>query len=193
MSEKISLARQAFSERNWQELDKMLKDVDAHGEFGAYKAAAGFYVGYVKYLNDADEKAEKMTPRDVVEQMFVKRPNDDLLLAFYELTEACVGELKSALQSVNSELAEEIASGMVFTLLKQKSRDERTYWQLTACEYHVIPLLEFLPLDKLSDIYAEYQRNNPKNQSLPNQEKVRKALEEQILQKGGVIPKTKFW
>ena len=143
------------------------------------------YSGYIREMGELSVKK----PRNIFETLIgrdsygadeIHKKNRELLInAIHDLSE----EMKS--KPDGNE-----CTGTVCLFLKQKdARATAVYWPLVACEQLVEPLLEWVPLDMLTEIYVDYCLINPSNQSLPNQIQLKKSMAKAIADRGGEVPR----
>ena len=181
-----------FSERNWTQLLQLTEDA-SEGKLAAYRALSKLGVSYQKYIKDAKELEKNTKPKAIFE-MFIGRnsyASDNLHEEFRECVASFVDDLAAARKQMpdSDAVGSEACSIALEMMLGPKNREDAVYWPLTACEHLCIPLIPFVSMEKLIQLYSEYDRINPKNQMLPNQKNIKKVMTDEILSKGGEVPK----
>ena len=195
---KTAEADKLFLERDWPMLWQLLEGSNGGGRLGVYRILSSFDVNYKKYIEESIELEKKTRPKALFE-MFVGRNSyatDQIHEEFRKYVAGCVDDLLAAQKQLKeSETAGREACAIVMEmLLREKNREATVYWPLVACEQLCVPLIPFVGLEKLTELYSEYDRVNPKNQMLPNQKNVKKAIADEIVYKGGEVPKaSRFW
>ncbi len=187
-------AKTLYEKGAWHELLPYVEGEKADATMVAYKGISRIYVFVQDYIEDVVALAEKTRPRTAVQFFTFKAAfaNDELHKAFYDKLERSIEALRKLFSDarVPDDLKAQASEGIVIELLREKEEQKHpAYWTLIACEHRAIPLIPFVPLERLQYIYAEYDRINPKNRILPNQMQVRNALRDAIVEKGGIVPK----
>jgi hypothetical protein len=192
------LADRLYRRRDWKEILKRYKGARGGARLRIYRILAGFYDSRQKYVADITEMVRARSGKDYFKSIlgadpFVGDPiHEDYNNKARNDIESFISEAERAGESLK-DLVEEAAAELAETLLAEKNRETPVYWCLLACEHLAVGLVPFIPLPKLEEIYRSYILINPKNQSLPNQIRVRKTIEEGIKARGGRLPRRGFW
>lgn len=188
-------ALELFEKKDWPALvayTAQTKDPD----FVALCETARLYMLYEDYGEDAAELS-RQTARKGVMQFFTGRNTygeDPMHRVFYDNTKERIDIVAELMESgrIDPALQEKVAESIAERLLSvEKELGTPTYWSLVANEQSVTPLLPFLSLEALQQLYTTYKKVNPDNQSLPNQMVIKKTMEQAIVDKGGEVPKKK--
>lgn len=178
--------------KDWIKLASLVKN-EKSGRLRIYKIQSRFHALFDEYINSVYELYKRTRPKAIIEMFSSKSSfgEDPVHQEFRDFVENCVSELVShiagnaGLKDIGGEAAADIAA----VLLRKKNQNEPIYWPLVACEQFSIELIPFIPLDTLVELYNAYERDNPKNQALPNQATVKKVMRKEIEEKGGTLPK----
>lgn len=186
-----------FDKEDWVALAGYAERANAPAMALLHETAA-IHTLYETYAREADELARDSAPKGVLR--FITGRNtygeSPIHVAFYEEIEARMAIVLSLLENdaVDPALRERAVLVLTDRLLSvNKETGTPTYWSLVAVEQHAQPLIPYLPLQALVERYTAYRAANPDNQSLPNQLKIKKTMEQVIADKGGQIPKKKWF
>lgn len=186
-----------FEKEDWSALAAYVTQ-GSTPDLALLRETARVHILYAEYAKDAEELARVEGPKGLLR--FVTGRNaygeNPIHRAFYDDVQARVADIARIMEEsgIGDDLRQRAAQNLAGLLLgADKNTGTPMYWSLVAVEQSVMPIIPFLSLAALVERYEAYRKANPDNQSLPNQLKVKKAMEQSIADKGGQVSKRKFF
>lgn len=145
--------------------------------------ATQFETEYAHYLEEIDLLKNRVSRVRTANVLFSRQNpfNDDGIHPhFREILYGLCNALAEASVSAPSDQASDACERVTRLLLAGKNGRDASYWLLVACEGFAQPLIDFIAPERLVGLYADYDVANPRNQCLPNQTQVKRAMKARL-------------
>ncbi len=188
-----SHAETLYNEGHWASLLAYIQHEDTDA-YRLYRAAAALHKTVDDYADAAQTLYDNTRKKSVLTMIIGRNAyaDDPMHSLFHVSVAEDIDRFVALVVATPSEaaLGRKLSGDLVRFFTQEKYPENNpVYWSFVACEFLISPLLPLMDTDALAEVYAEYTRKNPPNQTLPNQKKLKDQMAALLAKAGIDVPK----